>query len=134
MKLFKLYAAFVRPIIEINSVVYHSMLGKGQAAEIERLQKLVVRLCFSPGRNYTATLEENHFKSLSERKEKAVSKFVKGAMENQRFASRRFEPRDPLETDLRRRKPYKETRARTERYYRSPMLHFQRVANRLYVN
>ena len=130
-KLFKLYAVFVRPVIESNHVIYHSMLGKGQSAEIEDMQKLVVRLCFGPGHSYDDILAGHSIMRLSERREKAVERFVEKALKNPRFASRWFRRRTMIDPEIRNRKPYIERRAKTERYYRSPLLHFQRIANKI---
>ena len=131
-KLFRLYAVYVRPIIENNSVVYHSMLTRGQAGELERLQALVLRLCFGPGRSYAQLLADHSIQTLEARRVAAVRKFVHKAMRNPRFGPRWFKPRNEIENNLRRRKPYIEKKARTERYFNSPMLHFQRIANELH--
>lgn len=45
-RLYKLYCVLLRPIIEINAVVYHPMLMAGHSREFERLQGLVQKLCF----------------------------------------------------------------------------------------
>lgn len=47
-RLFKMYAALVRPVLETNCVAFHPMLTANQAQELERLQKMMLRLCF-PG-------------------------------------------------------------------------------------
>ena len=44
--LFKLYCCYLRSIVEYCSVVYHPMLTRGQAWDLERLQRLAVRICF----------------------------------------------------------------------------------------
>ena len=131
MKLFKMYAIFVRPIIESNSVIYHSMLGRGQNIEIERMQKLVMFLCFGERFEYEEALSTFNIKTLENRRVEAVKKFMGKALKSRRFADKWFVRRAPAEIDLRTRKPYVEKRARTERYYKSPLLHFQRVANEL---
>ena len=131
MRLFKLYVVFVRPVIECNSVVYHSMLGKVQSSEIERLQQLVVTLCFGHHVGYARTIEELGIKTLAERRMEAVKRFVGKALLNRRLSSRWFVPRPEANQQLRSRNTFVEKRARTERYYRSPLLHFQRVANEL---
>ena len=131
-KLFRLYASFVRPVIETNNVIYHSMLTRTQSKEIERLQKLVVRLCFGFGMGYRDTITNQEIRTLEGRREDAVKRFVgKTLQANDRFSQKWFRPRDAVDTDIRRRRIFKETRAKTDRYYKSPLLYFQRIANDL---
>ena len=127
--LFKIYSIFVRPVIENNSVIYHSMLGKGQSQKIERLQALVVQLCFGNNKNYEEMRSEQGIPDLRTRRTAAVKKFVTKALANPRFERKWFPRRENIENNLRTRRPVIETRAKTERYYRSPLLHFRRVAN-----
>ena len=129
IKLFKLYAALVRPVLEVNAVVYHPMLTSMQSSAIERMQKQVVRLCFGHDVPYAAALENMQLETLKERRIKATRKFVGKALVNARYSGRWFQARPEVETDIRRRRPFIERRARTERYRTSPLLHFQRIAN-----
>ena len=129
-QLFKIYATLVRPVIETNCVVYHPMLNKGQTADIERLQKLVTRLCY--GREeYKSLLESKNIKSLEERREMAVRKFTSKAIMNEKFSDRWFKRRAPIETELRVRRPYIERKCRTERLMKSPLVYIQKTANDL---
>ena len=128
--LFSLYESLVRPVIEANCVIYHPMLTKSQKAAIEKLQKLVVWLCYGPCHYVEKLIQVGH-DSLDTRRDKAVRKFVAKSMQNERFARKWYKPRQAVQTDLRCRRPFIETKAKTERYYRSPLLTFQRIANDL---
>lgn len=129
-RLFKLYCTMIRPVLETNCVVFGPMLTRGQASDLERLQKLAIRLCFGFDKSYEVILEENRIESLEERRKKAVRKFAAKTIEaDGRFARKWLIPRDNVETNLRRRRPYVERRARTERMYKSPLMNLQRVAN-----
>ena len=130
MRLFKLYASLIRPVLETNSVVFHPMLTKTQSEAVERFQKQVLRLYFGVDSSYARLLEQHRLSTLKERRERAVKKFVSEAMRNDRF-SRWLIRRQEVEPDIRRRRPFVEKRARTERYRNSPLLHFQRIANDL---
>ena len=131
MRLFRLYASLVRPALETNAVVFHSMLTQTQSEAVERFQKQVLRLCFGVDTSYAGLLQQHQLSTLRDRRERAVKKFVAKAMRNDRFAPRWFVPRQEVETEIRRRRPFIEKRARTERYRNSPLLYFQRVANDL---
>ena len=75
--LFKMYASFVRPILEANSVIFHSMLTRTQCHEIEMMQKRALRLCFGFELTYAEIYEKFSIRTLEHRREQAVQKFVK---------------------------------------------------------
>ena len=132
-KLFKLYAVLVRPVLETNCVVFHSMLTVTQREELERLQKQVLRLCYGYKQSCASHCREHGIEKLQLRRENRIKKFVAKTIEtNPRFANKWFVRRPVVETELRRRKPYVEKRARTERYRKSPLVHLQRVANEIH--
>ena len=76
-RLFRLYAALVRPVLEVNSVVFHSMITKTQAEAIERLQKQVCRLCYGWEYSYRRVLQAHNLHTLAERREKAIRRLVR---------------------------------------------------------
>ena len=128
-RLYRLYCSLIRPVLEVNCVIFHSMLTTGQTELLERMQKQVIRLCFGHFDSYEEVRELHSLESLRERRVKAVRRFVAKAMNNPRFAERWFVRRQDVDVDIRRRRPYVEKRARTERYLKSPLLHMQKIAN-----
>lgn len=87
MRLFRLYAALVCPVLEANSVVYHSMLNKGQSEDIERMQRQVIRLCFGSQRPTTDLMEQHNIDALRTRRNNAVKKFIEKTLtSNPRFS------------------------------------------------
>ena len=129
-QLFSMYTVFVRPLIETNAVVYHAMINKGQSQDIERLQKLVLRLCY--GReSYNTILEAKNIRSLEDRRVEAVRKFSAKVINNPRFADKWLIRRDSIDTNLRTRRPYIERKCRTDRLKKSPLILIQKTANDL---
>ena len=129
-KLYKLYGTLVRPVIETNSVIYHSMLNKSQAEELEKLHRQVLRLCFGFHASANDHLQHHDLKTLEERRVLACRKFIsKVATTNPRFREKWLVRRPEAVHDLRTRRPYVEKRARTKRYFDSPLLALQRLAN-----
>ena len=129
-RLYRLYCILIRPILEVNSVVFHSMLTAAQCGALERMQKQAIRLCYGHFTSYADVLGRHNLESLKDRRIRAIHKFVKKTMNtNPRFSERWFIRRQDVEVDIRRRRPFVEKRARTERYLRSPLLHLQKVAN-----
>ena len=133
-RLFKLYAALVRPILETNCVIFHPMLTRTQDEEIERLQKQVVRLCYGHDESYAEACRIHQLERLGTRRETRIRRFTSKAMNNPRFASRWFRRRPEIETDIRNRRPIIENKAKTERYKKSPLVNLQRNANDLLTN
>ena len=129
MQLFKLYCIFVRPIIETNSVIYHSMLTQYQSQEIEKMQKRVTRLCFGTELSYGQICETFNIHTLKTRRENAMRKFVGKALNNPRYRNAWFVERPPVNNNIRNRRPIVENRARTSRYKNSPLVTMQRIAN-----
>lgn len=130
-ELYKMYCVFVRSVIETNCVVYHSMLTRFQSNEIEKMQKRVLRLCFGFNTHYADSCETWNISRLDERRQQAQEKFVQKALQNPRFKRKWFVEREAIQNDLRWRKPYVEKKARTSKYYHSPLLTMQRIANRI---
>ena len=130
-QLFRLYVALLRPVLEVNAVIFHPMLTIAQSEAIERLQKLVVRLCFGPYTSYSAAINNRGITSLKDRRQAAIVRFTAKAMSNPKFADRWFNRREDVETDLRARRPYLVKRANTARYMKSPLLNIQKTANEM---
>ena len=129
LELFRMYSVFVRPLIEYNSVVYHPMLTRQQANQLEKMQRKVIRLCFGfelPPSHYARL---HSLSSLEERREEAARKFTAKALRNPRFAPKWFVPRQEVVIGLRRRDPFTVNKAKTSRYQKSPLLYLQRTAN-----
>ena len=64
--LFKIYKSLVRPILETNSVIFHHMLGAVQAEELEKLQRMVIRLAFGRPCPTSALIEQYQIPLLKE--------------------------------------------------------------------
>ena len=131
LRLHKLHATLIRPVLEANAVVFHPMLTRTQSDALERLQKQVFRLCFGMDSSYGTLLGAHNLKTLHQRREEAIVRFVSKAMANRRFSEKWFLRRPDVGTEIRRRRPFIEKRARTERYLNSPLIHFQQIANDL---
>ena len=129
--LYDLYVCFVRPVIETNCVIYHPMLTRKQSNEIEMMQKLAVKMCYGFNRHYDEIIASHNIRTLEQRRELAVRKFTLKSLENERFSGRWFCRRPEIDTNIRRRRPFVENRAATNRYKNSPLLHLQKIANTL---
>ena len=129
-QLLKLFNVFIRPVIEFCTAVYHSQLTKQHSKDLERMQKQVVRLAFGSEKSYKSICEEFSIQSLKERREIQIEKFVKKTLANPRYKDW-YPVRNPEGPGVRERRIYVETKARTQRYYNSPIAYFRRKANDL---
>ena len=128
--LITLYKSLVRPIPKYASSVYHTMLTKDQANEIEKLQRGTLKTIFGQETPYEEALELGQIESLHERRCNAFDKFVKELSENERFAH--WLPKQEFSGyDLRKELIYVEKRARTSRLYNSPLYAARRRLNEL---
>ena len=131
-RLYRLYAIMIRPVIEANAIVYHSMLTRTQAHDLEKLQKRAIRVCYGNFTSYVDVLQARGLESLESRRLAAIRRFVGKTLDNNpRFRDKWFRRREEVRVDLRNRRPIIETQARTSRYQNSPLLFLQRMANDL---
>ena len=130
-ELMNLFNVFLRPVIEYCSAVYHSMLTKGQEKELERMQRQAVKLAYGWNESYEDICVIKNIKTLKERREEYVDRFVAKTIQSERFRCwypRRNEP----EHEFRRFRAFEEYRSSTLRYYNSPMAFMRRRANDLF--
>ena len=84
--LIRLYMSLVQPVLDYTAVVYHSMLGKVQSQELEKLQKLALKIIYGvTGVTYTALLERSGLPTLAERRLGMVDKFILKAANHQTY-------------------------------------------------
>ena len=127
--LYKLYCCFLRSIIEYCSVVYHSMLNQGQAWDLERLQRLAVRICYGTDRSTDDIMASNAIESLEQRRVRRCDAFLRKAIAHPRFGAKWFPPRRGVHRELRNRREIEEIRATTNRRFNSPLAFLRRRAN-----
>lgn len=133
-RLYRLYCSLVRPVLECNSVVFHSMLTRTQANELEKLHRQVIRLCFGFEASTDHHIRQHSLKTLEERRHTALRKFTAKMLNNSRFKAKWLIPRPDDEHGLRNRRPFLEKKARTARYFNSPLLVIQRTANDIFTS
>ena len=127
--LYKLYCCYLRAIVEYCSVVYHPMLSRRQAWDLERLQRLAVRICFGTDEDTDAIMSANAIGTLEERRIRRCDAFLRKAFVHPRFGGKWFPQRDAVPMNLRERRMTEETRATSNRRFNSPLAYLRRRAN-----
>ena len=129
-RLFRLYCAYIRSILEYCSPVYHPMLNKGQAETLERLQRHAARICYGTETPIRQIMEEKGIESMEERRLVRVDKFIQKTVEDPRFGPAWYSP--ALDgRNLKERRVFLERAMRTVRWFNSPRNFFVRRANRM---
>ena len=131
-ELLKLFNVFIRPVIEYCSIIYHPLLTVSQSDIIEKMQKQIVKLAFGWKTSYNVICAEQDITTLKQRRVDYIDRFVSKSIHNSRFKDNWFPLREEAIYNLRERNPYRETKARTKRYYNSPLSYMRRRANVLH--
>ena len=129
-QLFKLYACYVRSILEYCSPVYHSLLNDGQERQLERLHHHAIRICYGHDTPVAAIMESECIESLKSRRIRRMDTFIKKAASNPRFGGW-FPRRRETPWVLRNRREIEETRTSSLRRFNSPLAYIKRRANEL---
>jgi hypothetical protein len=128
------YKTHVRPIVETNSVIIHSMATAEQSETLERQQTLALRIIYGPGLSARKMRERAGVERLEERRREACMSFVRKNLESDRFGGW-FQKRPQKAYGERKNtnyRPYKEEHARTDRRYNSPIFYYRRLANEMH--
>ena len=90
-------------------------------------------MAFGYDKSYKVICAEQDIPSLKERRLSYIDNFVMKTINNSKFQNVWYPFRDEDVHNIRDRRPYKETRARTKRYFNSPLAFLRRRANELYL-
>ena len=124
-----LYNIFVRPVIEFCSLIYHPLLTSKQCDELERMQRQSVKLAYGWSSSYKDICELKGIETLKKRRVDYIDRFVQKTLRNPRYSDTWFPLREEAGMSVRNRRNYVETKARTSRYYNSPLSYMRRRAN-----
>ena len=131
--LVSMYKIFLLSVLDYGSVVYHSMVTKEQAGQLEGLQRSAMRVIYGHSRPYLQILGDlqGKIEPLHERRQRMVDKFILKASENPQFAESWFPKRAIFDHNLRKDYFYHEEFARTTRLYNSPIYYYRRRLNEI---
>ena len=122
----KLYCIYLQSIVEYCSVVYHSLLTARQEMDLERVQRLAIRICYGGQEPTDSIMEAHAIESLKTRRIRRCDGFLRKAFQHPRFGERWFPLREIQPMELRRRRIVEETRSNTNRRFNSPLAFLRR--------
>ena len=127
-ELIQIYTLYIRSVVEQYATVWHSSITSGEKNDLERTQKVALRIIF--GNTYTTdadVLKWAGLDTLSARRSQLCLNFAKKCTKNEKTKS--MFPLNETEVNTRNREHYKVTSAKTDRLARSAIPYMQRLLN-----
>ena len=122
------YILYIRSVLESSAVVWHSSLTQGQVMEIERVQKVAMRIILKEEYEcYENALSECSLQTLSERRDQLCLSFAKKCKNNERTSD--MFPSNDHPYNTRNPEKFYVTPANTNRLAKSAIPHMQRLLN-----
>ena len=126
--LVQLYILYIRSIVEQSAVVWHSSITKGEQKDIERVQKVALRIILKDGyQTYVNALRMTGLETLAARRTKLCLNFARKCLKNEKTAN--IFPLNELNVNTRNPEKYHVTPARTDRLAKSSIPYMQRLLN-----
>ena len=126
----QIYISFIRSILEQSSNVWNSSLTLKNVEDIERIQKTALTFILkNTYKTYDEALIKMDLDSLNDRRKNLDIKFAKSCLKNEKM--KHLFPLNKKSHTMSTRKPMKYSilKANTERYKKSPIIHFQNILN-----
>ena len=126
----QIYTIFVRSRLETAVAVWHSRLTLEQRENLERVQKMAMRVMFKKQySDYQNSLKLLKMDTLEARRQKLNLKFAKGCLKIDKLCS--MFPVNEMHHDMEKRniERFKVNKAKTERYRQSSIPYLQRLLN-----
>ena len=123
----------IRSVLETNCPVFHPMLTQEQSDDIERPQKILLKIILQE--NYTSYSQACKFfdiKTLKERRTQLSLKFALRILENAKFHNF-FKPNINMK-NVRHQEKFQVPFARTSRYQNSPKVYLTKLLNEHFSN
>ena len=123
-----IYTLYIRSLTEQSSVVWHSSITKGEQKDLERTQKVALKIILGQSySSYADSLKVTGLETLSARRTKLSLNFAKKCAKND-STSWMF-PLKVNTVDIRDPEKFIVTNARTERLFNSAIHYIQRLLN-----
>ena len=127
-ELINIYILYVRSVAEQSAVVWHSSITKGEQRDLERTQKVALRIILKDSyTSYPEALKLSGLDTLSERRSKLCLNFAKKCTKSEK-TSEMF-PLNKKVVNTRHHEQFNVTHARTDRLAKSAIPYMQRLLN-----
>ena len=127
-ELIEIYILYIRSVLESSAVVWNSSLTQGQEKELERVQKVALRIILKDQyENYENALLSCSIPTLKDRRKALSLSFAKKCVKNEN-TSKMF-PVNRAYYNTRNKEKYVVTRAKTSRLAKSAIPYMQKLLN-----
>ena len=118
-----IYVLFIRSRVEYSAIVWHSSLTQGEEIELERVQKVALRLILKEDYgDYESALRKTNLKTLKSRRKDLCEQFAKKCVKSEHS-------KDLFPLNSGKHEKYHVTFARTDRFKNSAIPYMQRLLN-----
>ena len=126
--LISIYTLYIRSVVETSAVVWHSSLTLGQEMEIERVQKVALRIILKHNYlNYENALHITSLPRLSDRRIQLCKNFALKCLRNPKTSD--MFPINNKKHHVRNPEKFKVTHANTSRFANSAIPFMQKLLN-----
>ena len=126
--LIQIYTLYIRSLTEQLSVVWHSSITKGEQKDIERIQKVALRIILGQDYySYADSLKKTGLETLTTRRTKLCLNFAKKCVKNN--ATSWMFPQKVSNVDTRDPEKFQVFKAKTDRLLKSSIPYMQRLLN-----
>ena len=123
-----IYTLYIRSVLEQSAVVWHSSLTKGEEMDLERVQKVALKIILGDGySSYSEALESTGLETLRSRREKLCLTFAKNCLKSN--LTRDMFPKNVVPVTTRGHEKFQVPFARTERLAKSAIPFMARLLN-----
>ena len=130
-ELINIYILYVRSIVEQSAVVWHSSITKGEQKDLERIQKVALRIILKDlYSTYSEALVLTGLDTLSSRRSQLCLNFAKKCLKGDK--TKDMFPVNTNTTNTRNHEVYQVTNAKTGRLAKSAIPFMQRLLNANY--
>ena len=127
--LIEIYILYIRSVVESSAVVWHSSLTIGQELEIERIQKVALRIILKERYNsYEQALKQCGLSTLKERRTQLCLTFARKCAKSEKNED--MFPRKRSAYNTRHQEKFIVTRSNTDRLKYSAIPYMQRLLNK----
>ena len=128
IEMLEIYSLYIRSVVEQASVVWSSSLTKGEQLDLERVQKVALKIIMQDNYiSYSHALKVTGLPTLKARRNKLSLNFAKNCLKNE-MTSDMF-PRNNNVVNTRQHEQYYVPHAKTERFAMSAIPHMARQLN-----
>ena len=126
----KIYLTYIRSVLDQSSVLKHSILSQKNIKDLERVQKVAVRVIMGKNfNNYQESLLELNLKNLNARRQDMCLNFAKKSVKNNKVKNMFPKNLKSHTMKKRRNEVYQIKKHKTKRYKRSAIPYMAQLLN-----